>query len=720
MPSRAADPIVEARAELAAGRAREALAAAHKALESSPRDPDALYVLGLAHQRCGDLAAAEQRLKQAIAADASAACFHAALGNVLQDRGALDEAIKAYRRALRLQPALAEAHNDLGTAYFARGDSARAAESYRSATALAPLHAVAWANLSAVCRKLGLPREARQAAQQELKARLSGWLRRRRRHPAEEALQGGNARLAARLLGESPTGVRERVLLARARYRLGLPVDEQALAADPNDADALLVLGEIALKDGRPRDAEGWLRRSLELDPRQARTWIRLGDALREGSRLEEAAACAVAALEQDPENARALQQLGQIRRYEGRTAEAERHLRDALRLRPDDPPLLVDLAQVLADQARFDEAFAALEKVLSRDPGSAIALAAKGMLFDLTGRGAQALQALEAARRREPENVDIGHNLAICRLRHGDFARGWRDFELRRQKENFIGRHRRFPFPEWQGEPLAGKSILVYPEQGLGDEIMFSACIPPLAGQARHVALECDPRLEALFRRSFPQCTVLGRRPTVANDWVNELSPRPDYQVPAGSLPQHFRSKPEDFPSHDGFLRADAAKVTRWKARLEALGPGPKIGLSWRGGVAHTGKARRSLSLEQLRPVLELPGRHFVCLQYGDVGKELESAPVRIHYWQEGIDDYDETAALVCALDSVLSVCTAVVHLAGALGRPALVMVPIGAEWRYGAEGERMPWYPSVRLVRQAGIGDWPGVLAEVARRLV
>lgn len=787
MPSRAADPIVEARAELAAGRPREALAAAEKALQSSPRDADALYLLGLAHYRCGDLAGAEQRLKQAIARDGAIAGFHAALGNVLQDRGALAEAIKAYRRALRLQPALAEAHNDLGTAYFAHGDTARAAESYRSATALAPAHAIAWANLGAVYRRLGLAREARQALQQELKVRIAGWVRRRRRHPAEEALEGGNARLAARLLGEAPTAPRERTLLARARHRLGLAVDEQALAADPRDAEALLLLGELALRGGKPQDAEAWLRKSLALRPRAPQAlfhlgealqrqrrageaeaayrellaanpghviaWVRLADLLREGGRLEEAEACAAAALERDadcaaawhasglvlrekglpgaaserfqealrlePDSVRALQQLGQIRRYENRIAEAEQRLREALRIRADDPALLVDLAQVLGDQMRYDEAFALLEKVLARDPASGMALATKGILLDLTGRTAEARKLLEAALERDPGNTDIGYNLAICELRHGEFAVGWPRLELRRRGDNFIGRYRKLPFPEWRGEPLAGKSILVYPEQGLGDELMYAACLPQLAAQARHVALECDPKLEALFTRSFPQCSVIARPRTFANDWVNQIAPRPDYQVPIGSLARHFRSRAEDFPDHGGFLQADPAKVQRWKARLEALGPGRNIGLSWQGGVGHTGKARRSLSLRQLEPVLRIPGRRYISLQYTDVRSELESAPVRIEHWPEAIDDYDETAALVCALDSVLTVCTAIVHLTGALGRPALVMVPFGSDWRYGAAGERMPWYPSVRLVRQSRIGDWSGVLDEVARRL-
>jgi ADP-heptose:LPS heptosyltransferase len=213
-------------------------------------------------------------------------------------------------------------------------------------------------------------------------------------------------------------------------------------------------------------------------------------------------------------------------------------------------------------------------------------------------------------------------------------------------------------------------------------------------------------------------------RQRTMANDWVNHLQPRPDYQVPIGSLAGHFRRGTEDFPQHAGFLTADPQKILHWKARLTTLGPGPKIGLSWQGGVGHTGKARRSLSLEQLLPLLRLPGAQFVSLQYTEVGEEIEALAkrhgIRVHHWQEAIDDYDATAALVCALDKVLTVCTAIVHLSGALGRPALVMVPFGSDWRYGAQGERMLWYPSVRLLRQRQIGQWADVLESVRKILV
>jgi len=370
----------------------------------------------------------------------------------------------------------------------------------------------------------------------------------------------------------------------------------------------------------------------------------------------------------------------------------------------------------------RYDEALAVLERALELAPQFVLAINRKALLLEHLGRPAQGLALLREALRLAPHDDHTRYNLGLHQLKYGEYAEGWEGYERRRGFDNFIGRYRRFPLPQWDGGPLEGRVVLVLPEQGLGDEIMFGSCVPDLAAQARHVIVECDPKIETLLRRSFAGCTVVSRQRTVANDWINRVEPRPDLQLAAGSLARRFRQRAEDFPQR-AFLRADAAAVAAWKSRLEALGPGRKLGLSWRGGVAFTGRKRRSFSLDELLPVLRLPGVQFVSLQYTDVRDELGGLESRhslkVHHWQDAIDDYDQTAALVCALDGVLTVCTAIVHLTGGLGRPALVMVPFGADWRYGGSGERMMWYPTVRLVRQQKVGQWTEVLDEVSRRI-
>jgi hypothetical protein len=273
------------------------------------------------------------------------------------------------------------------------------------------------------------------------------------------------------------------------------------------------------------------------------------------------------------------------------------------------------------------------------------------------------------------------------------------------------------FPQPWWLGEPLAGRSLLAWAVQGLGDQIMFCNPVPDLIRAGERLVLQCDPRLERLFARSFPGVTVVPRGKE-GRGRIERAAP--ELQVPMSQLPVYLRRSRESFPRHRGYLRAAPARVEHWRERLEALGPGAKIGVSWVGGTAKTGKARRSMALDDWLPLLRLPGLRFVSLQYTDCSAELarlrDAHGIEVAHWQEAIDDYDETAALVSALDAVASVCTAVVHLAGALDRPAYVAVPWWPAWCFMLEGEEMPWYPSVRLFRQASPADWQPVIERIA----
>jgi tetratricopeptide (TPR) repeat protein len=582
--------------------------------------------------------------------------------------------------------------------------------------------------------------------------------------PGDSALQLQLARalMALERLDEAVGAYREahaplelaQLHLTRGEPAQAEPLLRKALEQRPQDASVHTALGEACQRQQRFEEAETHYRRALELDARQFVAQVRLSDVLRETGRVEEAEAAArralelddeaVAshfslgmahkargrmepamrafrrALELDPGATQAMQQLALSLREEDRLEEAEAQLRAAVRLRPGSAALLADHGMVLADLMRYDEALACLERALELAPHSVMAINRKALIVDHLGERVQGLALLREAARLAPDDDHAKYNIGLHHLKYGGYAEGWDGYERRRSFESFVGKHRRFPLPEWDGSPLAGRTLLVQPEQGLGDEIMFGSCIPEVAAQAKHVIVECDAKLETIFRRSFPECTVVSRQRTLANDWVQRIQPRPDVQVAAGSLACRFRRAESDFPQHQGFLHADAEKVGAWRARLDALGPGRKIGLSWQGGVGFTGRKRRSLTLEQLLPILRLPGIEFVNLQYTDVREEMRALEsrhgVKVHHWQEAIDDYDQTAALVMALDSVLTVCTAIVHLTGALGRPALVMVPFGPDWRYGAAGEHMIWYPSVRLLRQRRVGDWGEVLQEVS----
>jgi hypothetical protein len=320
------------------------------------------------------------------------------------------------------------------------------------------------------------------------------------------------------------------------------------------------------------------------------------------------------------------------------------------------------------------------------------------------------------------PDLEEARLNRALALLTTGDYQRGWEGYEARKRARcNFLPRA--FPAPEWQGQDITEKSLLVYGEQGLGDEIMFASCLPDVIARAQRCVIDCSPKLEKLFRRSFPKAVVHGAPQTERDtSWLASMPPI-DYHVAIGSLPYHFRKHLVDFPRHQGYLRADPARVAHWRHRLDELGSGLKVGVSWAGGMASTRQQLRSIALSDWLPIFRTGGCHFISLQYGDHEQEMVALSrehgVTLHHWPEAIEDYDEIAALVSALDRVISVQTSVVHLSGALGRPAWALIAAVPEWRYLDHGETMPWYPSLRMWRQQMLGQWAPVVEQVAAAL-
>ena len=529
-----------------------------------------------------------------------------------------------------------------------------------------------------------------------------------------------------------------------------------AIDAQPDRARALFLAGRIERLAGRHDAALKLLERAAELDPAHVATHLEIAHLHRRTRDFERCLDELSLALYYDPDNTDAYAELGAVHQMRGDLAGAIEYLERAVERNPNHARALTDLGLCYVLKERFAEALQVLERAVELDPYSisaqnhlsfacirleeydrALQIMLKltqgtsrsllwqrvnlGAAYDHTGRFAESERTYDFVLRNEPSNFTALWNRAHLVLARHDFERGWSDYLYRLQVEG-IWAPRLIPFTPWKGEPLQGKTIAVSAEQGLGDQIMFASCAPDLCAQGAAVVLECDHRLSALFQRSFPQVKVIATRHELEPKWLREVGML-DYHAPAGNLPTILRKRLQDFPRHEGYLRADPAKVEKWRARVAELGPGLKVGLSWRGGTHTTRRQLRSLSLRDLLPILRVPGCRFVSLQYGEAQPELEALreteAIEIAHWPEAIDDYDETAALCCALDLTISVCTAVIHLNGALGRPVWVMVPAVAEWRYGRHGERMPWYPSARLIRQPSRGDWGTVIQTVASRL-
>jgi len=448
------------------------------------------------------------------------------------------------------------------------------------------------------------------------------------------------------------------------KHLLGPGAEPQDLASHVNRAAALIDAG--ALAEGAEE-----CRRALRIEPRSVHALCNLSVALLRMGELETAHRAAQEAVDADPSFQAAHTQMGDVLLARGRAPEAVAAYRAAARLAP----------------------------------GSALARNSLGYALQVTGALDEALACYDEALALDPDYVQAHVNRAAVWLLREDFARGWEEYEWRLREPRHALPLADFAPARWDGRPLAGCSLLVHGEQGLGDQIMYASCLPQVLAQGGRCVVSCEPRLVTLFRRSFPGATFAAAPPR---------GERFDTAIEMASLPRLLRRAAHDFPSHEGYLRADRQRVDAYRERLARLGPGRKIGLSWRGGVPQTGRPWRSLAAADLAPLLAVESCTFISLQYGG-----EAPPPGVHRWPDAIADYEETAALVCALDLTITVCTAVAHLCGALGRPAWVMAPVSPEPRYGFSGPGMRWYPSLHMFRQRSFGDWRPVIRDIVAAL-
>jgi tetratricopeptide (TPR) repeat protein len=461
---------------------------------------------------------------------------------------------------------------------------------------------------------------------------------------------------------------------------------QQALSSSPHDVPATALLAKIARRTGSVPAAERLLRHTLQYRTglETAELWLQLGLTLSAAHRLREAAQAYRQAVSVDPRMAAAWSNLSAVHYELEEWTQAEHCARRSLELVPASRQALVNLGQSL--QAQGDSTASGwLERAVELHPAYALA----------------------------------HWNLSLALLSQGDFARGWQHYEWREAAAQVA--FDKYPQQRWRGESLAGQTLLVHGEQGLGDEILFASCFDEMQAGAKRCLLVCDPRLVPLFRRSFPAAGVIGHRRR------KDRSPAPmaepvDYQIPSGSPPQFFRRQPADFPQRQSYLRPDGLLVEQWRDRFEAFGTALRVGISWRAGGQAAEHRKRSINLALWAPLLAVPGIEWINLQYGDTTAERgwagDELGVTIRDWPQGdpLIDLDGFAARLAALDLVISVGNATVHLAGALGVPAWAILPHIPNWRWGLNGDRSIWYASVRLVRQAAAGAWEPVFNRLA----
>lgn len=455
---------------------------------------------------------------------------------------------------------------------------------------------------------------------------------------------------------------------------------ERALSLRPDYPEALNNQGVSLDALDRPVEAEQAYRRAVDLRPDYLDAWANLANTLWARGRAQEAVAACEQALLLQPTHFAALTTQGHALRDLGRLDLSEATLRRALALRPTDSAAYNALAITLQGQNRPHEALAVLDLALALDPS-------------------------------DPETH---HHRAMLLLRQGRLQEGWESYEWRFQIKQAGDSHQQFATQTaWRGEALEGRTILIVPEQGLGDTLQFVRYASMVTARGGRVIMGVQPSLMRLF------ASVDGISERVA---IGQPLPRYDLHCPLLSLPRAFATTLETVPSSIPYVHAEPEAARHWADWLAARGPGLRVGVVWAGNRHHLGDRQRSLPVAALAPLWQVPGVRWYSLQVGDNASDLAGIPVDQRPLG-GLDDlallltdFADTAAVVAGLDLIISADTSVAHLAGAMGRPVWVMLPHISDWRWLTNGDRNPWYSTMRLFRQDTQRAWEPVIAQVA----
>lgn len=572
-----------------------------------------------------------------------------------------------------------------GMAHHAAGRAAEAESAYRAVLATDPGHPGALHLLGVLALHHGQPAVAAQLIGESI-----------RQNPGNPA---SFSSLAGALLQLGQLGK------ARASARL-------ALALDPGSLDGLANLADILSDRGEHGAAADALGRLLLLSPWSTEPRLKRAHALLHAGRNEDAVETLLTLLGMTPLSVAGYTNLGVALRRLGRVEEAMAAYRSALGFSSGEPGTLNNLGITFQDLGRYEEAAACFRLSIAVQPDGGHAHLNLGLVARDEMRVDESIRLARRAATLEPALAEahtaLGHGLLI----KGEFREGFAEYEWRTRMADFPSPRRDFASPVWDGSPLAGRTLLVHDEQGVGDTIMFARYAALLHTHGARVFLDCNGQLVRLLSSMPGIAGVIPRY---------DPAPPHDFHVALASLPHLLRATLYTIPAPLAYLRAEPALVESWRARL---GPrrGLRIGLVWAGNPDFKGDRLRSPGLAAFRPLLDLPGVSVYGLQKGAGRRDLDRCgPLPASFVDLGADisDFADTAAIMDNLDLVVTSCTGPAHLAGALGRPVWTVLPFAPDWRWLEHGVCTPWYPTMRLFRQERRGDWSAVVARLCGML-
>lgn len=680
------------------------------AATARPDNADIIHLLGMALEQAGHPGQGKAAIDLAIRMAPQVAAYHNSLGNADRALGDLAGARQAFARAIALDPGYAEAHNNLGL-LLQDTDAAAAEQHFRAALAAEPNYGDAAFNLAVLLWRSGQRNAALDAWRKLLAGAPDYGARIAKLARLEIAAKDADATVTLLDLlapvslapGEGPmlqgglAALRGDGDAAERHYRA-------ALAEAPDHRDTLRLLSFRLIENGDFEAAVPLLERAHAIDTTDFPVFSALGMALSRTGAHQRAVPILQQVVAHEPASlgpwADLSVSLAKLHMY----AEAAEACRKLIAL---DPGMAANHANLASHEARLGNlaaAEAACAEALRLDPGNTAALGNLANLRDLQGRFAEAEALYHQMLARDPEDASSHNNLGLLLLRQKRYAEAWPHYDWRARSKEWSSPDGSRGLPRWDDAAPPPGRLLLWREQGIGDEILCASLLPEFSARMSGVVQATDPRLVPLFARSFPGITVV---PDDAS--LDPAALGLGCQRPLGDLPMLCRPTAAAFARHPrAYLKADATRAASLRARYAGAGTGPLIGVSWNSGNPRVGRSK-SVSLAEMAPLLDHPAARYVSLQYGPAAADagsLQAAGGPAVYHDADIDplrDIDAQAAQIAAMDLVVTVSTAAAHLAAGLGKPTLILLreEWGLLWYWGNDGETTPWYPSVRLCR-------------------
>ena len=608
----------------------------------------------------------------------------------LKDQGKLDKAIEVCNKAISIKPNYTEAYNNLGNILKDQGKLDKAIEAYKKCISLNPNYAEAYSNMGLALKDQGKLHEALEACNKALLLKPNY---------ASSYNNMGNIFIAQRKLDKAVEAFKKALLFqpnyADAYNNLGnalrnqgkldeaIDVYKKGTILKPDYAYVYNNLGKALQDQDKFDEAIEAYNKCISLKPNFTEVYNNLSKALREKGKLDQAINAYKKALLLRPDYEMVYNNMGIALQEQGKFDDALDAYHKALSLKPDYALAYNNMGNLLRDQVKLDEAIDAYNKSVSLEPDYAESYSNMGVTLKFQGKLDEAIEAFNKSISLKPDYAQGHHNLGLALLNKGRVKEGLDECEWRWQTDKFLSQQRHFVQPLWDGKlSLRGKRILLWSEQGIGDTLNWSSCLPYVTSQAEHCIVECQEKLVPLLERSFPNVEIKPEDRSLdskRNDF--------DVHLPMGSLYKHYLKEITENPKPKAFLVPDSARHNYWKKRLKSLGRGPFIGISWKSSVDSTYRLQHYPPILEWSPVLTVPNVKFINLQYVNFEDDLKTVQdelgIKVHHFDD-LDQYnnvDDVAALCAALDIVISTKVTPPFISSGVGTPTKI-----ANWKQSA----------------------------------